>query len=282
MRVARDEPYVTVLEWPSGHRLDDVLAVLAPLAGSDVRTLELRAKGELPLILGRFDARGAERLLARLFELGGDGFAVTMDQLVAVGPSEKIRDMRVDHGALAIDFWRGPSETVPLERIEILVRAHLNQGLAKALTKRGADTMPPTAMGLGIAFTSVGLATRFDAAYRGAAFSELDLKHQTRTSDKLDVHTTDGRVLQIDGDKFGFRVLGDLRGHGDKANMDRTLDLLSHLAPNAVVDPFFPLWRPPPGADRFRLPRMHINNEDPRFAFYSRWAATLYRHLMHG
>ena len=52
------------------------------------------------------------------------------------------------------------------------------------------------------------------------------------------------------------------------------------FTPEAVVDPYFTLWRPPPGVRRLRLPMMKINQDDPNFAFYSRWAALLYRHVM--
>ena len=103
---------------------------------------------------------------------------------------------------------------------------------------------------------------------------------QVQTSDKLDVHTTDGSVFQIDGDKFGYSILGDLRGHSDRHNMDQMFELLAHLAPDAIVDPYFKLWTPPAGHHRLRLPDMKANNDDPAFAFYSRWVALLYRHLL--
>ena len=282
MSSMRAEPYVTVVAWPSGRAVHEVLAALLPLTGSDMRTLELRAKGEPPLILGRFPPAVAARVLAGLIELGGDGFTVSMEQLAALGPSRKIRDMRVTDGGLALELWRGPPETLALDRIEILVRAHLSDKLQRSLGEPpgGAIRLPPSELGL--SFASPRLVRVLGGRYYGmATASDPEPPEAVRTSDKLDIHTTDGRVLQIDGDKFGFRVLGDLRGHGDKANMDRTLELLGHIAPKAIVDPYFPLWRRPPGADRFRLPRMHVDNEDPRFAFYSRWTATLYRHLLH-
>ena len=126
----------------------------------------------------------------------------------------------------------------------------------------------------------MGLAVKYGAAY--ALSDGPTVTHQTTQSDKLDVHTTDGRVFQVDGDKFGYRVLGDLRKHGDKANMDAMLELLSHLAPDEIVDPYYSLWSAPPGHDRLRLPMMKINNDDPRFAFYSRWVALMYRQIMRG
>ncbi len=70
------------------------------------------------------------------------------------------------------------------------------------------------------------------------------------------------------------------RFSSDNVNIDRMCELMSHLAPDAVIDPYFSLWSAPPGYQRLRLKNMRINNDDPAFAFYSRWAALLYRHVM--
>lgn len=125
---------------------------------------------------------------------------------------------------------------------------------------------------------AAGLALSFGRGY--AANARDAVVRSIQTSDKLDIHTKDGKVYQIDGDKFGFQVLGDLRAHTDKANMDQMCELLSHIAPDEIVDPYFSLWKPPAGHHRLRLPEMRRNNEDPAFAFYSRWAALMYRYLM--
>ena len=57
-------------------------------------------------------------------------------------------------------------------------------------------------------------------------------------------------------------------------------ELFASRAPDAIVDPYFSLFKPPPGYKRLRLPGMKINDEDPAFAYYSRWAALMYRHVM--
>jgi hypothetical protein len=61
--------------------------------------------------------------------------------------------------------------------------------------------------------------------------------------------------------------------------MDKMLELLKHLAPTAVVDEYFRLWKEPPRFEKMRLPLMKINQEDHAFAFYSRWAGLMYEHL---
>ncbi len=99
-------------------------------------------------------------------------------------------------------------------------------------------------------------------------------------AEKLDIHLKDGRVLQVDGDRFAFEILGTVRGLTDRENMDRLSELLAKAAPHAIVDPYFPLWKPPAEAKRMRLPRMLVNKDDPDFAFYSRWVAVMYRHML--
>ena len=65
-------------------------------------------------------------------------------------------------------------------------------------------------------------------------------------------------------------------------DMDAMLELLKHLAPDEIVDPYYSLWKAPPGYQRLKIEKMKINNDDPAFAFYSRWAALLYRHVLTG
>ena len=48
----------------------------------------------------------------------------------------------------------------------------------------------------------------------------------------------------------------------------------------AVVDAYYELWRPPPGFQKLRVPGMKGVRDDPSFAFYSRWAALTYRHVL--
>lgn len=93
----------------------------------------------------------------------------------------------------------------------------------------------------------------------------------------IDIHLADGRLLRIDGRRFGFRALGAMRGHGDAPNADALLDLLAHLAPAATVDVYFPLFRRGPAPERLRVV---APGDDPRFGFYTRWIALGYRRLL--
>jgi hypothetical protein len=216
-----------------------------------------------PMVLERVEPAAARAMMAALVAAGGDGFTFGLEDLEALGPTLGIKDLQVAEGALAIDLREGLSTTLTLERIQVLVRAHLS----RTVTKR----VPPK-------LTSPQLRHRTWDSIK--AEIESSVVRDVATSDKLDLHAADGTVYQIDGDRFAFKALGDLRGHSDKTNMDAMCELLSHLCPHAVVDTYFKLWRPPPGYQRLELPNMKANREDPAFAFYSRWSALTYRHVM--
>jgi hypothetical protein len=281
-------PFLTIIAWPEGHDREATAQLLASEAGMDLHTLRLRLGQAPPMILGQTDPDTAARALHAMRRRGGDAFAATFADLARLGGTLKIKDLRIEHGALAIDLWRGPSTTIQRDQIQILVRAHLSQSstkpaagsvgsslLSASTARGGAASRTALTFGLGGA---AGLAIGFASGYIADAADPVE--RTIRTSDKLDIHTADGAIYQIDGDKFGYRVLGELRGHSDNANMNAMCELLAHLAPDPIVDPYFSLWRPPPGHDRLRLPDMKINRDDPAFAFYSRWAALMYRHVM--
>ncbi len=287
---ARDpNPYLSVIAWPDGWTKEQVVDLLARKSGMDAPTLKFRVGQAPPMILGQVDPAAAKMAMDAIIEHGGDAFAPTLDQLTSLGPTLKIKDLRLEDGKLVVDLWRGPSAAIRREQVQILIRAHLDKSTLTHLPRAssgigilGASTARPgpgqrsmVAYGLGGA---AGLAVAYGAGYIANASDYVE--KITETSDKLDIHTTDGLVYQLDGDKFGYNILGELRGHSDKANMDAMCELLTHLAPEPIVDPYFSLWRTPAGYKRLRLPDMKINNDDPEFAFYSRWAALLYRHLM--
>ena len=164
---------------------------------------------------------------------------------------------------LAVELREGITTSIPFGDVLVLVRAHLHE----TVLGRG----PPPRLSM----TTLGRVRTWDSI---KAQIESAVTKEVETSDKLDVHTTDGSVYRIDGDRFAFQVLGDLRGHTDKANMDSLVELLDHLCPDAVVDTFFKLWRPPPGHHRLRVP--HGQRRDQAFDFYSRWATLTYRHVL--
>ncbi len=289
---ADQRPFLTVVKWPEGWTREEVARLLFEASGLDELTLRLRLGIAPPTIVGILTPIDAQNAVKAIVKSGGDAFVASISDLEALGPTLKIKDLRLEGGVIVVDLWRGPTTTIQRSDVQILVRAQLRSMESKRVLPPSLlnTRVYPGGVGIGSAGTGAsaplllgayGLATGFGAAY------EIDLVagitgtgREVKISDKLDIHTKDGKVYQIDGDKFGYSALGELRGHSDKANMDSMCELLAHVAPDEIVDPYFPLWTPPPGYQRLRLKNMRINNDDPAFAFYSRWAALLYRHVL--
>lgn len=283
--------YLTEIFRPEGAALDDVTALLAPPLGRDAVTLRYAMAKEPPSIVGRFEVDRVRAAVEVLRRAGGDGMVTTLDDLAALGGTRKIRDLRMtDSGDFAVELWRGGTARIEPRRIDVVVRGSLSEtytgsppaasGWAAVGTALGAAASSPAGYGFGYG-GAYGWAARRHA--RESAEHRAAMDRRVTTSHKLDLHVPDVNgapsVLQIDGDKFGFGVLGALRGHSDLVNIDRMCELVAHLAPEVVVDPYFSLWSPPVGHDRLRLPLMAINRDDPAFAFYSRWAALMYRRI---
>lgn len=268
--------FLSVIAWPEGVSRRDagaiVLDALERTGFDDAitpETLRLRLAIEPPMVLGLVPREAGIAVSNAIASAGGDAFAPSPDDLLALGPTLKIRDLDVSHGGVDVVLWRGGEARIEFSRIASLVRAHLSDTVV-VRTPASARMHPLYIPG-----------PRFSIRVR-ADFVQDAAQRRSTTSDKLDIHTTDGRVFQLDGDKFGYRALGDMRGHSDKQNMDRMFELLQHLASDAVADMYFSLWKPPPHHDRLRIPGARLNNDDPAFAFYSRWAALMYRHILGG
>lgn len=271
-------PFLSIIAWPQGLDREQTARVAADAAGLDRATVRLHLGRRPPMILAQIEADAAARAVAAIVTRGGEAFAPTLDDIAGLGPTLKIRDLRIEAGVIVVDLWHGPTRTIRREDVQILVRAHLVRNVSSH-APAGVDH------GRGASAVARGLRMGYAlGAVPAAAFSVTSettpQSRQLQTSDKLDMHTTDESVFQIDGDKFGYSILGDLRGHSDRHNMDQMFELLAHLAPDEIVDPYYKLWTPPAGHHRLRLPDMKINNDDPAFAFYSRWVALMYRHLL--
>ncbi len=280
----RDRHYLSLVTAPEGVSRTDLARALHERAGLDAQTVALNLGRTPPCILGLYDPGPCEGAMSTILDLGGDAFACSLSDLQALGATQKIKDLELRHGALAGTLWRGGPFTIDPKQIQILIRVKLSQthtkpppaGLSRVGSGRthAGPVIYPTGFAMGGAY---GTAMMLYAHHEAASFS---WDRSIKTSDKLDIHLDDGRIYQIDGDKFGFQILGDQRGMSDHVNIDRMCELLAHLAPDEVVDPYFSLWTAPVGHQRLRIPGMKVNNDNPKFAFYSRWAALMYRHVM--
>jgi hypothetical protein len=270
---ADQRPFLTIVAWPEGLDRGAMANLVADATGLTLADVRMRLGQAPPMIFGQVDQPIADLAIDAVVRAGGDAFTATLDDLAAFGPTLRIKELRITGGNLDIETWQGLRATVLRENVQILVRAHL-----VAERKR---QVPVTAPGHHVQWKASYLAFGWGGVAANAISSALQAAPTGRpiqTSDKLDIHTADGSIFQVDGDKFGYQVLGELRGHSDKANMDAMFELLAHITPNEIVDDFFALWKPPPGHERLRLPGPRPG--DPAFAFYSRWVALMYRHLL--
>ena len=260
-------PFLTIVAWPEGAGRDVLAQLLADTTGRDFATMRLRLGQDPPMVIEQVPPAFAARAVASLIDLGGDAFTFRLAELEALGPTMPIRDLRIVSGAIEMDLRGGVSTTITRESIQILVRAQIT----RTVTRREAPRF-------GSMSGLMSMRMRGMAARRAAI--ESAVTKDVETTEKLDIHTTDGSVYQIDGRRFGYRALGDLRGYSDKTNMDKMCELLSHLAPDEVVDTYFGLWHAPVGYRRLAVPNRKANRDDPEFAFYSRWSALVYRHVL--
>lgn len=251
------------------------IARACALADRDVqRSLRRR----LPTIIGFIPPPLARHAAAEIIEAGGDAIAPTLHELAGLGSTAKIRDLDVREGRLTVECWRDDPASIAFDEIEVLVRAHLSDRTRKALQDRRRTMFESASPG---AVSSYLLAGGLGAslAITGGGLEGWGERPEVRltTSDKLDLHLRDGRIFQIDGDKFGYEALGALRGYSDRSNMDAMFELLQHLAPHAIADAYFGLWSAP-----VQHAQMPVGiGERTDFAFYSRWVALIYRYFTH-
>lgn len=279
-RPVDESRFVSLISPPPGHDAAAAFALMIPFLDSAQEGAVNRFGVPPCIVATTLDAHAADAAVRAITSLGGDAFAPSLADIAALGPTLKIKHLELTgNGTLLAEFWRADPIAFEPASIQVLVRVSLGKkpaGFGTPDADRAVDVARVGAIALDIAIDGGTL------GYHGyyAPTPSPPLKPTAILSERLDIHLTTGEVLQIDGGKFGFAILGSLRGHSDKANIDAMIDLLEHLAGHAVVDNFFGNFKPPPGIDRLRLPQSKLNKDNPAFAFYSRWAALMYRHVM--
>lgn len=274
--------YLTVVSPAPGSgaaAVRDFVPLLREVMGVELDRWWSRFVLPLPAIVGLVPRLMADEAVRRIVESGGDAFAPTIEEIEGLGPTLKIKRLVIEEGPVLIaEMWRGGS-------FEIL---HPGQVLAlvlggipdrKVKPRPSAISIEPDEM-MERAMLPVELGVLRGMQRAADLFGRVPKWDvEAEVSFKLDLHTLDGRVFQIDGDKFNFDVLGQGRAPSDRLNSRALADLLAHLCPGAVLDDYFRDFKAPMGAQRVRLPMMTMNNDDPEFAFYSRWAGLMYRHV---
>ena len=277
--------YLTIIQWPDGSTWEQQVDLVAAGTRIDHATLRLRMKQEPPFIVGGMAPELAAQTVREIRRSGGQAMAMTMSEITALGETHKVRDVRIAPFGVEFEVWRGSTDRIDPATIDVLVLASIATQTMQRRADNASGAIGGHALagmmigGPGLAMT-LGAFTAVEHAISGAS----GIDRHTSQSFKLDIHikppVAPPRVYQIDGDKFAFGVLGDLKGHSDFINTKKMLELFAHLAPQAVIDQYFGLFKAPSGHHRMVLPGPKHKREDPAFAFYSRWAAIMYRQLL--
>ena len=261
-----NQEYLMLCAWPDGMSRGDVARMLAGVTKYDPGTLRITIGPQAPSAIGSLESGEAQHAAEHVEQMGGSARSVTLEDLAALGPTINVRDLAVSEERFELKLSDDRSVALEFADLQLLVRGRL----------RIAEKVPVSSR---VRLDSLTIANpiRRKALIENAPPQQ---RESFKTSEKLDLHVSDGRIYQLDGDRFLYGVLGDSKEYSDIANMNKMFDLISHFATQAIVDDFFKIWVAPPGVRRFRIPGMKAYREDTGFAFYSRWAALMYRHVM--
>jgi len=277
-------PFLSVIAWPTGASRASMAQLIAETTGIDAPTLRLRLGQAPPSIIGQVDPPAAARAIEAIRAEGGDAFAVTFAELISIGPARPVRSMSVANGVVAMELRNGDHAALRFTDAWLLVQGMIRERGSSShrepvphrLHRRiGRSSSIDLAMQLGAA----GIAAMLGDGYLAGGSAAIGHADAVKTRNKLHIHDASGTIYEVEGRRFNFNVLGEMKQYSDRANMEQLCELLSHLAPDEIVDPYFPLWKPPPRYHKLRI-EGEKHRADRPFAFYSRWAACLYRHLI--
>lgn len=282
-----DRAYVSLLIRPDEIQPEQIPDTLADALETNAVNYRYCVKAIPPCILLSLADTDAVAAVNALRKLSCVAFAPTKQDLIDLGPTLKVKDMRRSSDGIVFGLWRNEeTHIIQPDDIEVVIRAKMMDE-KKSPTSGGASIgVAATAM-TGFAAMSIAGGWGFGGSYGIAAglyrsnslFADSALDIGIRIHAKLDIHTKNGNVYQIDGDQFGFDILGEKKGYSDNVNIDQMCELFTKLSPNAAIDPYFKYFKPPPGHESLRIPNRSFNKDDPTFAFYSRWAALMYRYI---
>ncbi len=289
---SKQRAYLSLLLRPENITEDDLAFALDEVLTTDLFTIRQQCKQAPPCIIASLPMAEAQTALQLLRHLGCTAFAPSLDDLLALGPSIQIKSIRLDANGILLESWREGTQIIQPQDIDVIINAKIKDQIKKPALNDESTTHFLSKPIVNQALT--GMAEEWYSArveQRPAEIlREFDYVPKAapaqRTSPKcvckLDLHTTSGSdhtVFHVNADKFSFDILGQEKGLADSVNIDKLTELFAALATNAAIDPFFEFFKPPPDHHQLRIPKRGINNDHPVFAFYSRWAALMYRYL---
>ncbi len=263
---------LSILAWPDGATRDDRIEALVASAGIEPYDARLAAAKDAPCIVGLIDEATAGHVTGALAGYGVTCFAPTAATIRSIPPTLFARRIERQTGGsgqgFKIETWSNQRASISGRDIYLIVRAKLR--------KRG----------LGPERTEVDINYYGAAAGPGPGMVTVSehSKRDPRTSirDILEVYDRRGARFRVDGSKFNFDVLGEMRGHSDNENADRVALMVAGTNPDALVDMAFTEFSCGPQlAKRFLEPltgpdRMRFEL-DPTFELYSKWCFLMHK-----
>lgn len=276
-----ERAYLSIVEWPDAFTEDRRVEAVVAAAGIDPGQAALAVKQKPPMFAHLINVLDRGPILQHLLEQGVLAIAPTRGELARMPEpihAKRLAEAMGSEGRLyMVEPWRGESQGLRTNDIRLLVRASVRKAAPAARPDRYGN-LPNTASGL-----ECGDGGFAAAALSGSMTGEgTDRSARLLTTEILDVYTSDKRRIRINGDKFGFDVLGKDRSYTDRHNLDELTIRLAELAPNAYIDQGFARFRPPPDVRPRSQP---AGDAAPRadlaaFDFYSPWFALVYAALL--
>lgn len=280
--------YLVICDWGDVLEARDRVRILAAAAGLDPQVTLTRAGRGAPLVISRLDPEVAPAVIDSLREHGVTANAPTGYCLRALSDPLTIKGMDGERAGWKLTFRESPiTATLRPESLRLIIRAELGtrRGGTRSTTKPGqlSDTATiaidlaaeiATDLLLDVPHASTRLPGSLDLDPATAAPSP---KLTAKTRHIIDLWTNDAQRFRIDADRFAWQVLGNDRGHSDRANAAAMIDMLSDAAPNAIIDGGFERFSiADPAAEKLFSRPAPGGKPDPAFEFYSRWAWVFY------
>ena len=278
--------FLTIIKRADNQSPAGMAELLEKACGFDIETARLKANTEPPSVFSLNDGMNASDFILKLNDMGGQAFECTLRDIESLGRTRMIRNIGILDGRLELDMWREDPVSIPREDVRLICHGRIRH--ERRLHGMPTKSRPRVHQGPSLVATAIAsaiplgiAATLYARREVGRDSTGTGLTSTTRMfSDRIDVITRQGDVFQVDANRFNFDVLGDLKGFTDQENVLKLCELLSHVTPNEIMDPYFALWIPPTGYHQIQLDGMKTAGEDPAFAFYSRWSWLMYRHML--
>lgn len=255
--------FVSVFAWPVGWTRERMVDALARCVGIEPVDAALRVAKPAPVAIVRMEERPAGAAVRSLRDLGVRAFAPTLKQLNGLPGAVQAKRLLPARGSAPamylVEPWRGESFGLSMSEVSLVIRA--------AVVSRRSTAGDPTTL------------VRFDPLSGTMHLDRVEGPSQrTSLAEIVELHTSEGQRIRIDGNKFNFDVLGDRRELADSVNAGRLAARLIAEAPRATVDEAFPTFSPPPGAVRaLDAGATLARSRMPEFEFYSAWLHILHR-----